>query len=136
MAKSKLKKVKTKKTHPLIQSRKKLTFSHRAADKMTEIFGSWYFILSFFIFLAIWMSINAFAWRNRWDPYPFILLNLILSCLAAIQAPIIMMTQNRQTERDRQAAKYDRAVNRKAEREIQNMQKDLDQLKQMIKKIT
>ena len=75
------------------------------------------------------------AWHFRWDPYPFILLNLFLSCLATFQAPIILMSQNRQTERDRATAKYDYAVNRKAEREIQDMQKDLDEIKRMIRKL-
>jgi len=72
------------------------------------------------------------AYKLRWDPYPFILLNLMLSSLAAIQAPIIMMSQNRQAERDRLTSKYDYAVNRKAEREIQNMQKDLEEIKKML----
>ncbi|MBD3311799.1 MAG: DUF1003 domain-containing protein [Candidatus Magasanikbacteria bacterium] len=123
-----------KKNHPLLYRRKKLTLGQRSADKMTEIFGSWFFIILFFVFLFTWMLINIIAWQESWDPYPFILLNLILSCLAAIQAPIIMMTQNRQNERDRLAAKYDHAVNRKAEREIQNMQKDLDEIKKLLKK--
>jgi uncharacterized membrane protein len=72
---------------------------------------------------------------GKWDPYPFILLNLFLSCLAAFQAPIILMSQNRTTERDRKRAEYDYAVNRKAEREIEDIQKDLEDIKKMILKI-
>ena len=67
----------------------------RAADRLTSFVGSWSFIIGFLVFLCIWMAINVYAWINVWDPYPFILLNLVLSCLAAIQAPIIMMSQNR-----------------------------------------
>jgi len=97
------------------------TFGQKAADKVTKWAGSWVFIFSFFVFLMIWISINTLMWINRWDPYPFILLNLVLSCLAAIQAPIILMSQNRQTQRDRAKAEYDYAVNRKAEKEIREI---------------
>ena len=114
-----------------------LTFGQRAADWIAKWAGSWYFIIFFFIFLIIWMSINT-AWilfGSTWDPYPFILLNLVLSCLAAIQAPIILMSQNRTVERDRQRAEYDYATNRKAEREIQAIQKQLNRIERvMIKK--
>lgn len=72
---------------------------------------------------------------SSWDPYPFILLNLILSTLAAVQAPVILMSQNRSAQRDRLHAKYDYDVNRKAEREIQNMQRDLDEIKKLIKNL-
>jgi uncharacterized membrane protein len=71
---------------------------------------------------------------KKWDPYPFILLNFVLSTLAALQAPVILMSQNRAAERDRVNAKYDYQVNRKAEREIQNMQKDLEEIKDLLKK--
>ena len=81
------------------------------------------------------MAINAIAVWLRWDPYPFILLNLVLSCLAALQAPIIMMSQNRQNERDRITAKYDYAVNRKAEREVQEILRDLQQIKLTLESI-
>jgi uncharacterized membrane protein len=69
------------------------------------------------------MLVNVYAWINTWDPYPFILLNLVLSCLAAIQAPVILMSQNRAAQRDRLRAEYDYSVNRKAEREIQKIGK-------------
>ena len=82
------------------------------------------------------MCINSWLLINRpFDPYPYILLNLTLSCLAAIQAPIILMTQNRQAERDRIDAKYDHQINRKAEREIQSIQKDLDKITRHILEI-
>ena len=119
--------------HPANLYRSNLTIGQRASDKMTSFLGSWAFIILFGVFLLSWMTVNIIAYQFRWDPYPFILLNLCLSCLAAIQAPIIMMSQNRQTQRDRITAKYDYAVNRKAEREIQDMKKDLDEIKRMIK---
>ncbi len=103
--------------------RKKLTIGQKAADKLTSFAGSWTFIILFFIFLFIWMLVNVLMVINKWDPYPFILLNLILSCLAAIQAPIILMSQNRQAQRDRVRAEYDYQVNKKAEKEIQEIKK-------------
>lgn len=121
-----------KNAHPAFKS--KLTLNQRASDAVSGFFGSWAFILIFAIFLFIWMAMNLVMLFGKWDPYPFILLNLVLSCLAAVQAPIILMSQNRQTERDRQNVKYDFAVNRKAEREVANMQKDLDEIKLMVKK--
>lgn len=116
-----------------VSNKKTLTFGQRASDTLTAFLGSWFFIISFLLFLMAWMFVNVMAFIGTWDPYPFILLNLALSCLASLQAPIIMMSQNRQAERDRVFAKYDYAVNRKAEREIQNMQKDLDEIKALLK---
>lgn len=109
------------------------TFGQRAADWITKWAGSWYFILGFFVFIAIWMLANVYFWvqytlGKPWDPYPFILLNLILSCLAAIQAPVILMSQNRGNQRDRLRAQYDYAVNRKAEKEIQEIKKQLNRI--------
>ncbi len=97
------------------------TFGQRASDKLTKWAGSWTFIISFFIFLGLWMAANVLMWVKEWDPYPFILLNLVLSCLAAIQAPIILMSQNRQTQRDRAKADYDYKINIKAEQEIRQI---------------
>lgn len=102
------------------------TFGQKAADKLTGFAGSWTFIISFMVFLVIWMIINSYALvryeaGNPWDPYPFILLNLVLSCLAAIQAPIILMSQNREAQKDRLRAEYDFQVNKKAEREIREI---------------
>ena len=121
-----------KEIHPIFKTR--LSFGQKAADKITSFCGSWSFISITFIIIIIWVIINVYAFVYRWDPYPFILLNLILSCLAAIQAPIILMSQNRQAERDRINARYDYLVNVKAEHEIQDIQKDLEEIKRLIKK--
>ncbi len=116
-------------SHPIF--RQKLTLGQKASDVIARFGGSWWFISVFFVLLAVWIGINTFFLMTTkpFDPYPFILLNLALSCLAAIQAPVILMSQNRQAERDRLDAKYDYAVNRKAERENRRMMKDLDLIK-------
>jgi uncharacterized membrane protein len=104
-----------------------LTFGQRAADKIATFGGSWTFIISFFAILAIWIAFNVYTLHNKgFDPYPFILLNLILSCLASIQAPIIMMSQNRQEEKDRERAEWDLKINEKAEAEIREISKKLN----------
>jgi len=110
-------------TNILAKSRPNYTFGQKAADKLTTVAGSWIFIIGFLIFLVIWMILNIFAWIGEWDPYPFILLNLVLSCLAAIQAPVILMSQNRQSQKDRLKSEYDYRVDKKAEREIQEIKK-------------
>jgi uncharacterized membrane protein len=119
-------------------SKKRLTLGQRAADLLTHWAGSWTFIIFFIFFLIVWMLINAYFIFNLdkepFDKYPFILLNLILSCLAALQAPIILMSQNRAVERDRLRVEYDYAVNRKAEREIRGLQKKLEELKTILDK--
>jgi uncharacterized membrane protein len=97
------------------------TFGQRSADFLTKWAGSWGFIILFFVFLILWMGANIYGWLNQWDPYPFILLNLVLSCLAAVQAPVILMSQNRQAQKDRIKAEYDYAVNRKSERQIEEI---------------
>jgi uncharacterized membrane protein len=112
----------------------KWTPGQKAADKLTRFAGSWKFISLFLIFIIIWMAVNVLMLVYKWDPYPFILLNLILSCLAAIQAPIILMSQNRQSQRDRLRAEYDYRVTKKAEREIQDIQKQLDRIEKRLKK--
>jgi len=118
--------------HPLFSQ--ELTFGQRASDVIANFGGSWTFISLFFIFLFGWIGVNTWIFLNRgFDPYPYVLLNLFLSCLAAIQAPIILMAQNRQAQRDRIDAKYDHQINRKAEREIQRIQKDLYSIRRMIK---
>jgi uncharacterized membrane protein len=104
----------------------KSTFGQRAADKLAKGAGSWGFIIVFFIVLMVWISINAVFLTKPFDPYPFILMNLILSCLAAIQAPVIMMSQNRQEEKDRLRAKNDYKVNLKAEIIIEDIHQKLD----------
>ena len=118
-------------SHPNILPR---TFGQKAADNLTRIAGSWGFIISFLVFLILWMMVNVYAWINTWDPYPFILLNLVLSCLAAIQAPIILMSQNREAQKDRQRAEYDYAVNRKAESEITEIKKQLNRIEKHLSK--
>lgn len=112
----------------------KLTLGQKASDKLTLGMGSWWFILFFLVVLAVWMIINAYFLvrymsGKPFDPYPFILLNLVLSCLSALQAPVILMSQNRQTQKDRVRFEYDYQVNRKAEREIQKLQKDMSFLR-------
>ena len=105
------------------------TFGQIIADKVASFGGSWTFIISFFIFITLWIASNAFLLLNKgFDPYPFILLNLILSCLAALQAPVIMMSQNRQEEKDRERAKKDYMINLKSELEIRMLDEKLDHL--------
>jgi uncharacterized membrane protein len=105
------------------------TFGERLSDKIAEFGGSWAFIISFFSFILLWIAVNLFLLSTRaYDPYPFILLNLILSCLAAIQAPIIMMSQNRQEQKDRLRAEHDYQVNLKAELEIKLLHEKMDHL--------
>jgi len=120
---------------PFIQDKRKLTFGQRAADNLSKWAGSWTFIILFFIFLGAWMAVNTvwIIFGKTWDIYPFILLNLVLSCLAAIQAPIILMSQNRAAERDRIRAEYDYQVNRKAEREIKDILKQLNRIERKMK---
>lgn len=108
---------------------KKLTVGQRVADSVAQFGGSWTFIISFFVFLLIWMTVNIlFLASKAFDPYPFILLNLILSCLAAIQAPIIMMSQNRQEQKDRLRSEHDYKINLKAELEIKLLSEKIDHL--------
>jgi uncharacterized membrane protein len=106
-----------------------LTFGQRIADKVAAFGGSWTFIITFFSFILIWMLINIWLLATKpFDPFPFILLNLILSCLAAIQAPIIMMSQNRQEQKDRQRGEHDYKINLKAELEIKLLSEKIDHL--------
>jgi uncharacterized membrane protein len=108
------------------------TFGQRMADRIASFGGSWPFIGLFMLFLAGWMALNSvlLARRGPFDPYPYILLNLILSTLAALQAPVIMMSQNRQGERDRLNAANDYEVNLKAEMEIRALYEKLDVLRE------
>lgn len=115
----------------------RLTIGQKAADNLTKWAGSWVFIICFFSFIGIWVMLNVYIFieyeiGKPWDPYPFILLNLTLSCLAAIQAPVILMSQNREMQRDRLRVEYDYQVNRKAEREIEEIQKQLDRIEKRI----
>jgi uncharacterized membrane protein len=110
-------------------SDEKVTLGQRLADRVATFGGSWTFILSFGSFLLLWIIINALFLVNKaFDPYPFILLNLILSTIAALQAPVIMMSQNRQEEKDRERAKKDYMINLKSELEIRMLHEKLDHL--------
>src|SRR5574344_425679 len=100
-------------------------FGDRVADKVTQVAGSWAFILSFISFLVIWILLNLSYFENL-DPYPFILLNLILSCIAALQAPVIMMSQNRQETKDRERSRKDYMINLKSELEIRTLHEKID----------
>src|SRR6266513_1170900 len=111
------------------QFERKLTFGERLSDHIAEFGGSWKFLISFGAVLFIWIVINGVVFATgAFDPYPFILLNLILSCLAAVQAPIIMMSQNRAEARDRLRAENDYKVNLKAELEIRHLHEKIDHL--------
>lgn len=112
--------------HPPVET---LTPGQRISDKVARFGGSWMFIIYFGIVLFVWILFNILAPnRNEFDPYPFILMNLILSCIAALQAPIIMMSQNRQEEKDRQRAENDYLINLKAELEVRNLHRKIDLL--------
>ena len=105
------------------------TFGERLADKIATFGGSWAFLICFACFLVLWIIVNTIVMvKQPADPYPFILLNLILSCLAAIQAPVIMMSQNRQEEKDRERAKKDYMINLKSELEIRMLDDKIDHL--------
>jgi len=107
----------------------KLNFGQKIADKVAAFGGSWTFIISFGIFIFIWITLNIFWLLNKgFDPYPFILLNLILSTLAALQAPVIMMSQNRQEEKDRERGVKDYMINLKSELEIRTLHEKIDHL--------
>jgi uncharacterized membrane protein len=121
-------------TNVLQDYTEQLTFGQRMADKVASFGGSWIFIIIFMIVLISWIILNSFILikmgSNSFDPYPYIFLNLILSMLAAIQAPIIMMSQNRQAYKDRLSAEHDYEVNLKAELEIIGLHEKIDLLRQ------
>ena len=108
------------------------TLGERIADGVARFGGSWTFIISFGVVLIVYTSLNVRLGRSAWDPYPFILLNLFLSMLAAIQAPVIMMSQNRQDTKDRVRGELDFQVNRRAEAEIQALSGKLHRLDEKI----
>ena len=111
------------------EKEEKSSFGQRMADRIATFGGSWTFIIVFFSFIMIWILGNIwFLAQMAFDPYPFILLNLILSCLAAIQAPIIMMSQNRQEQKDRRRSEHDYKINLKAELEIKLLSEKIDHL--------
>jgi uncharacterized membrane protein len=107
----------------------RLTLGERMADRLADFGGSWTFISIFMVMLVVWMAINTWVLlRKPFDPYPYILLNLVLSCLAAIQAPVILMSQNRQEAKDRLHSEHDYEINLKAEIEIRKLHEKLDHL--------
>jgi len=120
--------------------RQRLTLGQWLADKLAQGAGSWTFIIGFVVFLVIWIALNInMLWmlyysEKPFDPFPFILLNLFLSCLAAIQAPVILMAQNRAAQRDRAQVAKDYYIDRKAEKEIKVLQIQMLELKEMISK--
>jgi uncharacterized membrane protein len=116
-------------SNPAVEFERDLTLAQRGADFVARIGGSWLFIAGFAAFMAVWIIANT-VWlaQPAFDPYPYILLNLILSCLAAIQAPIIMMSQNRQEAKDRARAEHDYQINLKAELEIRHLHEKVDHL--------
>ena len=114
---------------PQLRFDQQLTLGQRLADRMASFGGSWTFILAFTVLIIGWIVLNSITLlRQPFDPFPYILLNLLLSCLAALQAPIIMMSQNRQEDRDRAQATHDYQVNLKAELEIRQLHQKIDHL--------
>jgi uncharacterized membrane protein len=109
-----------------VEEEERLTFGERIADKVAEFGGSWTFIICFGVTMGLWMGMNFFLREKAWDQYPFILLNLMLSTLAALQAPVIMMSQNRQSAKDRLKADLDYEVNMKAELEVAQLHSKVD----------
>ena len=107
------------------EEEKKPTLQERTADLVAKFGGSWAFIISFFIFIGVWIGVNLYA---RLDTYPYILLNLILSCVAALQAPIIMMSQNRQEQKDRKRAKHGYYITIELKKEIDKLQRKMNVL--------
>jgi uncharacterized membrane protein len=115
--------------------REEMTLGQRFADSTAHTIGSWPFIVVQTVIVLFWIVLNITAWVRRWDPYPFILLNLLFSVQAAYAAPVIMMSQNRQAERDRIQAQADFDTNVKAEQEIQDVQVRLDRIEKTLERI-
>jgi uncharacterized membrane protein len=112
--------------HPILNHRRNI--SQKTADRLTALTGSWIFIMVLFVFILTWTGINGYVLLSYkvgqpFDPYPFVFLNLVLACLTAIQGPIILMSQNRQAHKDQLKAEYDYRINKKAEKEIQEIKR-------------
>jgi len=107
-----------------------LSFGERVSDRVAGVVGSWRFVIIQSVVMVVWLALNIVAWTEHWDPYPFILLNLVLSFQAAYTAPVILMSQNRQSAIDRDAAEHDYDVNLKAELEIELLHQKLDLLRE------
>ncbi|MCI9110322.1 MAG: DUF1003 domain-containing protein [Bacilli bacterium] len=108
------------------QQEENTTFGEKMADKISAIAGSWFFIMLFVLFLVLWIILNAFVLTEKIDPYPFILLNLVLSCISAIQAPIIMMSQNREAKKDSMRNQNDYIVDLKSELILEDLHRKLE----------
>ena len=108
------------------KDREELTFGDKLADKVSMIAGSWFFIICFILFLILWIILNSYVLVNKIDPYPFILLNLLLSCIAAVQAPIIMMSQNREAKKDSLRNQNDYIVDLKSELILEDLYKKVE----------
>ena len=113
----------------------KKTFGQRAADSLTGFCGSWSFIILLLSIIAVWISANIILLQYTWDPWPFIFLNLVLSCLATIQAPIILMSANREEERDRLRQRYDYIVDRKAGRDVAKILEKIEKIEKKLEKL-
>lgn len=113
-------------------NRGQITTGQKSADKVAAVIGSWKVIVVQIVILILWIIVNVVAWIKHWDPYPFILLNLLLSVQAAFAGPIILMSQNRMAEKDRHKAEMDLATDRKAEREIQDIQQHLHKIEKKL----
>ena len=119
--------------HPLLKQNR--TLGQKYADLLTVKAGSWVFIFSLIGFMILWILLNTIAFIGQWDPWPFILLNLLLSTLAAFQAPIILMSQNRENERDRKKLNYDYLLNRKSEREVEEIKEQLGRIERRLERL-
>lgn len=110
------------------------TFGGKAADSLTNWVGSWHYLIVLTAFLLLWIIINTslFLSDKNWDPYPFMLLNLVIAAIAAIEVPLILMSQNRQEQHDRAREEYDYAVNRKAEKEIREIREQLNRIEEKL----
>lgn len=117
------------------QHRRKLTAGQRMADKITCVIGNWTFLIIETIVLMGWLALNIIGWIKHWDPYPFVFLNLLVGLQAAYAAPVILMSQNRTEERDQKKAEADLATDRKAEREIEQIQAKLERIERKINDI-
>ena len=120
----------TRRAHRKAKGSRRLTVGQRVADGVAATMGSWTFIIIQSVILLLWIGLNVTAYVQQWDPYPFILLNLALSFQAAYAAPVIMMSQNRQQDVDRESAEHDYQINIKAELEIELLHQKIDQLRE------
>lgn len=114
----------------------RLTLGQKYADKMTSLIGSWRFITLVVLYIIAWIFLNVYFIFINWDPYPFIVLNLTLSCLAALQAPVILMSQNREAEKDRIRQARDYMIDRATERKITVIEQEIHEIKSLLKQIT